>query len=99
MLKSSKCRLNFPRAKTWDALLTATGASGIHYEDYPEMQGLELPEWSHLSRVDAERFTEALYRIVEHDFWHRCDSAEMLAAGNAPHHSLRVPPDQSSSPR
>jgi hypothetical protein len=59
----------FPRAKTWDALLAATGAPGIHFEDYPELQGLDLPEWSHLSRADAERFTESLYRIVERDFW------------------------------
>jgi len=59
----------WPRAKTWDALLAATGAPGIHFEDYPEMQGMELPEWSHLTRADAERFTEALYRIVTRDFW------------------------------
>jgi hypothetical protein len=26
------------------------------------MEGLELPEWSHLSAADAERYTEALYR-------------------------------------
>ena len=38
-----------PRAKTWDRLLAETGAFGIHFEDYPEMQGLEVPEWSHLS--------------------------------------------------
>jgi len=59
----------FPRAKTWDALLAATGAPGIHFEDYPELQGLELPEWSHLTHADAERFTAALYRIIERDFW------------------------------
>ena len=60
-----------PRAKTWEALLAATGAPGIHFEDYPELQGLDLPEWSHLSRSDADRLTEILYRIVERDFWHR----------------------------
>jgi hypothetical protein len=58
----------FPRVGTWNALLTATGAPGIHFEDYPELQGLDLPEWSHLSRADAERFTESLYRILERDF-------------------------------
>lgn len=63
----------FPRSRTWDALLTATGAPGIHFEDYPELQGLDLPEWSHLSRSDGERFTEALYRIIERNFWHRRD--------------------------
>jgi hypothetical protein len=55
----------FPRKDTWDVLLARTGAPGIHFEDHPEMQGLELPEWSHLARKDAERFTEALWRAVE----------------------------------
>jgi hypothetical protein len=60
---------NFPRARTWDALLAATGAPGIHFEDYPEMQGYNLPEWSHMTRTEAERFTAVLYRIIERDFW------------------------------
>lgn len=53
-----------PRAQTWDRLLERTGAPGIHFEDYPSMQGLSLPEWSHLSPDDADRYTEALYRAV-----------------------------------
>jgi hypothetical protein len=60
---------NFPRARTWDALLAASGAPGIHFEDYPEMQGYNLPEWSHMTRADGERFTAVLYRIIERDFW------------------------------
>lgn len=60
---------NFPRARTWDALLAATGAAGIHFEDYPEMQGYNLPEWSHMTRAEAERFTAVLYRIIDRDFW------------------------------
>jgi hypothetical protein len=59
----------FPRARTWDVLLQRTGAPGIHFEDYPELQGLELPEWSHLAAADANRYTEALYRIIARDFW------------------------------
>jgi len=61
----------FPRAKTWDVLLAKTGAPGIHFEDYPELQGMDLPEWSHLSKADAERFTAALYRIIERDIEHK----------------------------
>ncbi len=57
----------FARADTWDVLLARTGAPGLHFEDHPELQGLELPEWSHLSRRDAERFTEALLTIFERD--------------------------------
>jgi hypothetical protein len=60
-------RGGFPREQTWDALLARTGAPGVHFEDHPELQGLELPEWSHLSGRDAERFTEALLTILERD--------------------------------
>lgn len=61
----------FPRAQTWDLLLQRTGAPGIHFEDYPELQGYNLPEWSHLTAADAQRFTAALYQIVEQRYWHR----------------------------
>lgn len=60
----------FPRAQTWDALIAATGAPGIHFEDYPELnRNWNLPEWSHLAHADAERYTAALYTIIERDFW------------------------------
>lgn len=61
----------FPRAQTWDVLLKRTGAPGIHFQDYPELQGYDQPEWSHLSAADAQRFTAALYPIIERDYWHR----------------------------
>ena len=51
--------LRAPRAKVWDALLRETGSRGIHFEDYPAMQGLEVPEHSHLSRASAKVFTRA----------------------------------------
>lgn len=60
----------FPRARTWEVLLQRTGAPGIHFQDYPALQGYDEPEWSHLSAADAERFTAALYRIIERDYWH-----------------------------
>ena len=50
---------NAPRATTWDRLLEETGTVGVHYEDYAGMRGLEVPEWSHLSRESAARFTRA----------------------------------------
>lgn len=62
-----------PRARSWNALLAATDAPGIYFEDYPELrpdvQGYDLPEWSHMTRADGERFTAALYKIIERDFW------------------------------
>jgi hypothetical protein len=57
-----------PREKTWDVLLERTGAPGIHFEDYPEMQGYDLPEWSHLSASEAERYTANYVPIVERKF-------------------------------
>ncbi len=58
---------DFPRAKTWDVLLAKTGVPGIHFEDYPELQGLHLPEWSHLAASDAEKFTEGLCHILRQE--------------------------------
>lgn len=57
-----------PRARTWDLLLQRTGVPGIHFEDYPELQGYDSPEWSHLSASEANRFTAALVPIVEREF-------------------------------
>lgn len=58
----------FPRASTWDALLKRTNTPGIHFEDYPQLQGYELPEWSHLSASEATRFTAVLAPIAEREF-------------------------------
>jgi hypothetical protein len=55
----------FPRATSWDVLLAKSGAPGIHFQDYPDMQGLTLPEWSHLDVPSSERYTEALYRAYQ----------------------------------
>ena len=59
----------FARERTWDVLLARTGAPGIHFMDYPELQGYELPEWSHMTKAEAERFTAALVAIIDRDFW------------------------------
>ena len=57
-------------------LLAETGAFGIHFEDYPEMQGLESPEWSHLTREDAARFTRAYVGVLVHEMpWLRKDTS------------------------
>ena len=58
----------FPRAQTWDALLQRTGSTGIHFEDYPQLQGYYLPEWSHVSASEANRLTSALVPLVEQEF-------------------------------
>ncbi len=57
----------FPRATTWYELLKRTNTPGIHFEDHPELQGYESPEWSHLSASEANRFTAALMPIVQRE--------------------------------
>jgi hypothetical protein len=60
---------DFPRKSTWDVLMQKTGAPGIYFQDYPELnQSYVLPDWSHMTRASAERYTEALYQIIEHKF-------------------------------
>jgi hypothetical protein len=55
----------YPRAQYWDRLLSYTGCKGIHYTDYPSTANFQCPEFSHLSRPDAVKFTEALVKILE----------------------------------
>ncbi|MBV8667368.1 MAG: hypothetical protein JO269_12885 [Burkholderiaceae bacterium] len=54
-----------PRAATWEVLLQQTHLPGIHFEDYPQLQGYNLPEWSHVSSGDALRLTAELAPLVE----------------------------------
>jgi hypothetical protein len=53
-----------PRARAWDLMLAKADVHGIHYEDYPTMRGLVLPEDSHLSRACATVFTDAYVRVL-----------------------------------
>lgn len=59
----------YPREKAWDKLLSETNSAGVHFQDYPELQGYFLAEWSHLSASEAERYTRAFvpifYRAME----------------------------------
>ncbi|MCZ6879050.1 MAG: hypothetical protein O7G29_12995 [Acidobacteria bacterium] len=57
----------FPRDKTWDVLIERTGVLGLHFQDHPEMQGYWLPEWSHMSGSEAERFTASLYHLIQRE--------------------------------
>lgn len=54
----------FPRARFWDRLVRDTGSVGIAWQDHPQLQGYELPEWSHLSASEAERYTRAAVPIL-----------------------------------
>ena len=66
-----------PRDQTWDVLLERTGALGLHFQDHEEMQGYYLPEWSHMTGEEADRFTEAFYGLVQREL-----AAHTAAGGN-----------------
>jgi hypothetical protein len=55
---------HLPRARGWDALLTYTHTNGTHIDDLPNVQNLNLPEGSHLSRACATVFTDAYIRSL-----------------------------------
>ena len=59
---------NFARAETWDRLLERTATRGIHFMDHPQLQGYDLPEWSHLSASEARRFTGQFVPLVQAEF-------------------------------
>ena len=42
-----------------------SGAPGIYFQDYLQLQGYDLPEWSQISLESAKRCTAALHRIIE----------------------------------
>lgn len=57
-------RREFPRQRYWDRLASELDVVAIHYEDFPALRDYDTPEWSHLAREDAERFTRALVPIL-----------------------------------
>lgn len=56
--------MGFPRERFWDRLVAETGTVGVSWHDHVELQGYVLPEWSHLSASEAERYTRALVPIL-----------------------------------
>jgi hypothetical protein len=53
-----------PRARVWNRLVRETGSFGINFEDYEDMQDLDLPEWSHLSGSSARLFTQSYVSVL-----------------------------------
>lgn len=54
-----------PREIYWEPLLEEADVLGIHFEDYEELSGFECPEWSHLTREDAQEFSRRLMPILQ----------------------------------
>jgi len=59
--------MGLPRDAFWEDLVTKAKVPAYHYEDYEELSGFDLPEWSHLSGPDASIFTERLVKILLQD--------------------------------
>lgn len=64
-LEHEKERL--PRDSTWEILLFETRTPGIHFDDYEQLQDLEIPGWSHLSAPAARYFTKELVSILQEE--------------------------------
>jgi len=56
-----------PRKDYWNELVKQTQAKSYHYEDYKQLRHFECPEWSHLSKPDAIKFTTELANIMVND--------------------------------
>lgn len=56
-----------PRTSFWDELVQKANVKAYHFEDYKQLQGLRIPEWSHLTAEDADVFTKELINIMKND--------------------------------
>ena len=61
--------ISHPRSEYFDKLLSITDSPGIHFKDYPETKDFICPEWSHLSKSDAVKYTTSLIKIMENNQW------------------------------
>jgi hypothetical protein len=55
----------YPRSKVWDKLMQGTGSFGVYFDDYPSIQHLNCPDWSHLSKSSVPTFTDTYVRVLE----------------------------------
>ena len=78
----------FPRERHWDELLRRADAVGIHFEDHPDLQDVEVPEWSHIRAGDTDRFTRALVAHVRAALAERGTPREELEPGTSSSRSI-----------
>lgn len=60
-------KIAYPRDIYWDKLLQYTNTPGIYFEDYPAIAEFDCPEWSHLSKQQAEIFTKNIIEILQQE--------------------------------
>jgi len=61
--------LQHPRAEYYDQLPAITHCGSVHFKDYPDTKDFICPEWSHLSRPEAEQYTKALIGHLKEQHW------------------------------
>ncbi len=57
----------YPREQYWDELLRRSECKGHHFDDHPETSSLQPPEWSHLTKRDADIYTRAIIRFLKQE--------------------------------
>ncbi len=62
---------NFPRNMYWDKLIRTTNSPGYHFDDFFDASDFDVPDNSHLSRRDAEEFSDGFSLFVKplYDNW------------------------------
>jgi hypothetical protein len=85
-----------PRERVWNRLVRETRSFGIHFEDYDDMQGLSVPDWSHLSGSSARLFTQAYVNVLcQQVYWLKtrslpsCYGAPRIVANVGNHHGTQ----------
>lgn len=56
--------IQFPRDMYWDRFAAGTSARTIHYADYPELEGFDLPDGMHFDVLEQKAFTAALASVL-----------------------------------
>jgi hypothetical protein len=62
---------NFPRNEYWDKLIRNSNSPGYHFDDFFDTDDFDVPDNSHLSRRDADDFSDGFSVFVKplYDNW------------------------------
>lgn len=55
----------YPRERYWDVLAQANPGRTVHFQDHPDLAGVDCPDGSHLDRKDVTAFTRALLDALQ----------------------------------
>ncbi|WP_171136743.1 MULTISPECIES: hypothetical protein [unclassified Ruegeria] len=54
----------FPRAQYWDKMIEAIPAKGIHFEDVPGVETIDIPDFSHVPASERDAFSELMVEAI-----------------------------------